>query len=417
MKFNKTLLALLAAVSVTAGCGKVQQIQNSLGSGSGVKGPANGMSLPTLTGDNVLQMTVSGSLCSGGSYINKPCVQITVCEPSSGNCQTVNDILVDTGSFGLRIFKQSISSLSLPGISSGSGSLAECAMFGDGSSEWGPVSSASLKMANEPAVTVPVQVIDSTYPGESVNCPGSDANPAAAGFNGILGVGLFTQDCGTGCTPTAHGTNVDNGMYFSCTAAGCTGAEVALANQVQNPVSSLPVDNNGVILELPSVPFGGAGWADGYLILGIDTKTNNSATNVTKFAADSLIGEFTTQFNGHNYSSFIDSGSNGIFFSNATASNMTTCGSNAPGWYCPNDTALFSAKTVAAGVGGNSATIPFSVGNAYSLMSSGNGAFIEVGGSSSSAFDWGLPFYLGRNVYVGIMGKSSSLGAGPYWAY
>jgi hypothetical protein len=35
----------------------------------------------------------------------------------------------------------------------------------------------------------------------------------------------------------------------------------------------------------------------------------------------------------------------------------------------------------------------------------------------SGAFDWGLPFYFGRNVFVGMVNRSSKLGAGPYFAY
>ena len=60
----------------------------------------------------MLPITVNGSLCSINSYINKPCVSVTVCTPGTSTCQTIDDILLDTGSFGLRIFKQVLTSFS-----------------------------------------------------------------------------------------------------------------------------------------------------------------------------------------------------------------------------------------------------------------------------------------------------------------
>jgi hypothetical protein len=361
------------------------------------------------TDNNVLAITVNGPLCSNNSYINKPCVSLTVCTPGTPTCQTIDDILLDTGSYGLRIFKQSLN-VSLVQVTGDSGSLAECVQYADGSSDWGPIQIASVILGNEPAVQVPIQVIDSTFGTLPVACQNADKSPTDAGFNGILGVGFFAQDCGSACS-----NSPDNGMYYTCTESDCSGSAVALLSQVQNPVALLPQDNNGVIVELPSVPLGGVPSVNGYLVFGIGTRSNNMPSGVKTYTAN-LNGEFTTKFNGISYSSFLDTGSNGLFFPSPSLNVLPDCAYPDSGWFCPLSTKSFSATNKGSS-GSPRGVVSFKIGYYDSLSASSNNVFAEIGGSGAGDFDWGLPFYFGRNVYMGIEGSKSSLGNGTYWAY
>ncbi len=139
------------------------------GGGSSSSGSSSGNSGSQPSGTNVLAVTVNGSTCDSSinaGYVNDPCVSVTVCTPGTSNCVAINSILLDTGSYGLRIFKQALGSVSLMQVtsgSSGSGSLAECIQFADNTSDWGPVQMASVTLGNEPAVQIPIQVIDSTF--------------------------------------------------------------------------------------------------------------------------------------------------------------------------------------------------------------------------------------------------------------
>ena len=389
----------------------------SIGAGTttiaAASGGRSGSTTLTVTGVagqvNVLPITVNGSLCAGGSYTNKPCVSVTVCIPGTSTCQVVTDLLLDTGSTGLRIFQQALT-VSLPQVTVASGSLASCIQFGGGTSDWGPVKLANVVLGNEPAVQVPIQVIDATFGALSNACRNADTSPAAAGFNGILGVGLFVEDCGAVCASTAN-----NLRYSACNGSVCSGTAVPLSSQVRNPVALLPLDNNGVLVQLPGVPLGGAPSVDGSLILGIGTRPNNTPAGVTTYPA-SPVGEFTTVFNGVTLTnSFLDTGSNGLYF-DAPASLLPLCPAPNTSFYCPATTTSLSATNRGA-FGSPSGVVSFRIGNFNSLFSSSNHVFSEVGGSGIGGFDWGLPFFLGRNVFIGIEGTSSSQGVGPYWAY
>jgi hypothetical protein len=372
------------------------------------------------TAGNILTVTVDGSLCSSSnnsSYPNKPCVSVTVCSPGTQTCQIIDDILLDTGSYGLRIFRSLLTGVSLPQVNSGSGALTECVQYADGSADWGPVQTADVVLGNEPPVTIPIQVIDSSFGTVPASCGNPDTTPQAIGFNGILGVGLFAEDCGSGC---ANSTN--NGIYYACSGSTCVAARAPVASQVQNPVAHLPVDNNGLILQLPTIPLGGMPSVNGSLILGIGTQSNNTPRAVTTYPASSSgpsTGDFTTVFNGITFDqSFIDSGSNGLFFDASSIGTLPACTAGiGTGWFCPSSTQSLSA-TNRGFAGSPSGVVSFQIGNASILFSSSNNVFIELGAPlPGPSFDWGLPFFLGRSVYVGIEGKTSSLGTGPYWAY
>jgi len=147
------------------------------------------------TAANALPITVDGSF----STINVPFVSVTVCIPGTTTCQTIDHVLVDTGSWGLRLINNG-SLNGLPAVTNNGMALAECAQFADGFT-WGSVRYADIKLAGEVALHAAIQIIGD-QPGGAASVPadcsstGFNENTAARlGANGILGVGLFANDC------------------------------------------------------------------------------------------------------------------------------------------------------------------------------------------------------------------------------
>ena len=349
------------------------------------------------------------------NYVNGVFTSVTICVPGTSSCQTINNILVDTGSIGLRILASAVS-LPLSEQSDTSGNpIGECAMFVD-SFTWGPVAAADVALAGEKASDVPVQIIGlSEFPPPPAGCTSTGLPPndtlSTIGANGFLGIGVFPQDCGTACASLGAS---NPGFYYSCPATGCLVTAESPNDQVQNPVVFFPSDNNGVLIELPKIGVSGAATVSGSLIFGIGTQSNNGLGKTVVYTTDDL-GNFTTTYADNSYSSFIDSGSNGIFFLSSAATGISNCPSEDSGFYCPSTTLDLNAQNM--GQNGVSGNVSFNIADAEQVFSNGNSAFNNIGGPDSDTFDWGLPFFFGRNVFVAIDGQDTPAGPGPYWAY
>jgi hypothetical protein len=433
------LVAVLAAAAMilAGGCGgggsTVGGGSGSQGSGSGGSGGGGGNPPPTVT--NVLSVIADSGPTdpanpSAGPIqtVNTPFVSVTICAPGTSNCQTIDHISVDTGSVGLRVVAAVLSSSVAAALTAAMDTqgrpLAECLPFADGYS-WGPVKLADAKLAGEQASGISIQVIgDPAYSTVPSACSSGGAQQedtvSSFGANGILGVGNFQQDCGSLCA-TETVPQITTQLYYGCASpANCVATTVPLASQVWNPISKLPTDNNGSILELPAVASSGAATVTGSLIFGIDTESNNALGTATVLSVDPGTGNLTVNFLGQALSSsFLDSGSNGNFFTDSSLAQCTS--SSEKGFYCPSGTQALSA-TLTSNSGVTTGTINFNVANADTLFSNGNGAFYvfnDLAGTNSlpQSFDFGLPFFLGRNVYTAIENSPTSAGMGPFVAF
>ena len=395
---------------------------------------------PTPTPTNVLPVTVDlGPLDETGKSVNAAntlYTTVTVCQPgSSTNCTTIDHVLVDTGSTGLRLLSSQLpSSVNLP-LAGGAGApVLNCVQFVDNTFMWGPVATADVVLAGNTASSVPIQVIGvPAYNNLSGSCQtGTPMNTIAnLGAKGILGVGLFLQDCGSACAAPLNSNNYVSDVYFTCANTACsatTNLSVSTANQLQNPVSMFNANNNGLVVSLPATESSTTS-ISGSIYFGVATQTNNTLAGGTVLPTD-LYGNITTVFQGTSTNnSYIDSGSNALYFNSNTIP-LCSASSIASGFYCPSAlTQLTAVMSVTPPTSTpTSVTVPFSVDNAAGSSVFGGGASWSVyptlagpsgpaSGGFAAPFDWGLPFFFGKNVFIGFEGRSSSLGSGTYFAF
>ena len=403
IRYGSGALAVAFALALGVGCG-------------GSSHTSTTTPPPPPTGANVQAITVNAG--PAGNYVNGAFTSVTVCAPVTTSCQTIDGVLVDTGSSGLRLLSSAITTITLPPQKASDGNaVVECLPFVTGLT-WGPVATADIQIAGEKASAVPIQILsDSAYsiPTTCKNQGTPQDTLTNLGANGILGVGMFLQVCGSACLTTGAS---NPGLYYGCTSASsCVVSGEPLAQQVSNPVSLFATDNNGVIVELPAAPAPQA-TLSGSLIFGIGTRSNNALGSATVYPMDNNFN-FTTTYNNQAYSSsFIDSGSNGLYFLTTTIDGIPTC-ADANSFYCPTSPKTITAVNQgASGIG--TGTVTFTVANADTLFNTNPTDTVLgqlAGPTTISGFDWGLPFFYGRNVFTAIEGRSTPGGTGPYWAY
>lgn len=410
------LAASLLAASVLGAC---------VG-GNGTKAAASSPPPPPPPVLNTLALTIDAGPAAASGAINHGYVTVKVCaHGSASQCADIDHVLLDTGSWGLRLVGSVLAANKLAltnETDSSNRTIEECVTFGGGQT-WGPVALADVTLAGEIAADLPIQVMDDTLayapPPSSCGANGSLIN-SVTGFaaNGVLGVGVFAQDCGAACVSAA----TPIALYYGCKAGAagvCTAENVALTAQVTNPVAMFSADNNGVIVDLPDLPnANGEATLQGSLIFGLSTQTDNAlpTSNLTVLGTDAA-GDFTANFNGAAaLPSWIDSGADAYDFNDQS---IATCAAGAfVGYYCPSAAPLpLSAVNSGVGAYNGSSTVQFAVDNPNSFVAGAAALAGLAGGGGSTTFVWGMPYFYGRKIYIGIDQRIAGVYTGPYFAY
>jgi hypothetical protein len=409
-------------------------------------GGSSNRSTGTAAINNTVALNASfGPNGSAGGFVNEILTNITVCQHGTTTCVAINNVLVDTGSIGLRIIPSALGSLTLTQILQGGNALQECIQFGDTSYSWGPMELADVEMAGETAANIPVQVIGATNFAVPANCltmtvlPGQGNNDTVQtlGANGILGIagnngaGDGIVDCGNSCTTVSFTSGYP---YYTCPNGSCGAVPVPTVNQAANPVAAFSSqDKNGVMITLPAVSATGATSISGTMNFGIGTQSDNGLGNATLFAMDVCGSLPSATFNGVQYSdtscppgtgsglgAFLDTGSNALFILDAntlSSFGISNCaqGTHGFGFYCTSGGTAVTLPSVSLTGDGNvgSGSISLSIADATTLFNSNNGVFNDLGSDSATNpspatdfFDLGSPFFVGRTVFIGIAGEA-----------
>lgn len=416
---------------------------------SGCGNSSSTTTAPTPAANNSLAVNAGfGPDGQSGGVPNELYTTITVCQPGTENCVTIPNILVDTGSIGLRLLPTALAGLSLSTITVDGNVLEECVQYGDTSYSWGPMALAKVEITGETDNDIPVQLVGDTnfaVPGNCLSTPiapgtpngGNEDTVFSLNANGILGIGNGASfgpwDCGEDCTSVEFGIGFP---YYICPGGACSPVGVPTADQDVNPIAEFTSsDTNGMMIILPSVGTTGAPTVSGTINFGVSTQSDNALGSATVFAEDPCGFIPTVTFNGVGYDDTIctpadsggmggifDTGSNALFVSDSSTLSFLgiyDCASTTAGFgfYCVTGGGTATLSNVGLfGYGnvGSEALSALNITDGTTLLKTNNAVFNNLGGESggtgpsTDSFDFGLPFFIGRTVFIGITGASGT---------
>ena len=356
---------------------------------------------------NIVPLTVR----TPHSGFNRMVVSVTLCGPGTGHCATIDNVMVDTGSTGLRIESSAIpADLVLPAFTATDGKpLAECLRFVHDEA-WGPLYRADMRIGGLTAKNLPIQVIADDLRPRPAGCPVSIAKPTS---NGTLGIGPHLLDCQGACMQNASRPGVfvkNTGSWQPLLGS------VPIESRLPNPVALFAQHGNGIVLDLPASPAAGTSEIAGTLTFGVGTAANNRIPGAQILRIDAN-GRFTTRYGGVDYpESYIDSGTETYILADK---GLPRC----PGmtWaFCVSPSRKL--ETTMVGTDGRRVPVLVTIGDYRGALERRVGAwdgFAEVAERASRAFVWGAPFFLGRRVALVFDGRATGETAGvpgPFYA-
>lgn len=399
--------------------------------GGGGTAPTASSSAPQAT-FNQIPVTVE-QFNSNNPYPNRPYVTVTVCD-GAGNCQSIDHVLLDTGSTGLRLMP-GVLDLQLPAQDNPTGGVAaECAQFGAGYF-WGAQRLATIRMAGDVATDISITVAgDASIPAvPPTGCTATGPNVLTlpTEFKGILGIGQQQRDCGSFCAQSADGQ-----LYFSCTggaSGSCTPSTMPLNQQTANPVSMFATDNNGTVLSFPAAAQPQA-TLTGTLTFGIGTQADNqiSGQQVYRPVTDNVFWpSLGANIGGVASFAFLDSGTNAYLIAQTgtppvlssppylqAISGLAVCGQPG-GPFCPSVPANVQVRL--NGLTGDPSSMQnITLADPTMAFQQNQAVIPNLGFQNNFITSYailGLPFFYGRSVMTAIDGMPTPYGMGPYWAF
>ena len=444
MKRALRYLAALVLLTLLCACGGGGDSTTTTVRGLGLNslGQSPAVSTHFVQADNNMVVQVDQGPVNFGVNTNLLYATVTVCYPNDPTrCDTIDHVIVDTGSVGLRVLASKIVHSALPAVQLSAAPVQnawECFPFVIGGL-WGPNVAADVVLGPQTTTSpVVIQLIDD----QSRLAPTTDCltvtdslppkdnilnSVSRLGANGILGIGSTNLDCGEQCRLGQYQGHAPNGssvLYYQCplgtTVPGaCSLVPMDIPFQVYNPVAALAPDfNAGIALLMPPIPASqpGASTATGELILGLGTRANNTVPGAIpklrlgigiSLNPDSYLS-ITTRYGGATFfNSYLDTGTNALFFYDST---IPVCSSST--WYCPrSDMAVQAVLSDGDDPTLHQVTVPFRISNFEALNATSNTALSTAAGfvfarsstaPDSATFAWGMPFFYGKKVYMSI---------------